>query len=95
MKLFQYYLKTAMVALTALFVTSCHDLLDEAPENTSFLADTDYTQSENMILPLLGAYAEFYARGWEDFPLISVRGDDVNAGGLGDQQDYAEMDKYN
>ncbi len=95
MKLFQYYLKITMVALMAMVVSSCHDLLDEAPENTSFLADTDYTKSENMILPLLGAYAEFYARGWEDFPLISVRGDDVNAGGLGDQQDYAEMDKYN
>ena len=83
------------VAFTALVVTSCHDLLDEPPENTSFLEDTDYTNSGNMILPLLGAYAEFYNRGWEDFPLISVRGDDVNAGGLGDQQDYAETDRYN
>jgi hypothetical protein len=27
--------------------------------------------------------------------LSSVRGDDVNAGGLGDQQDYAETDSYN
>jgi hypothetical protein len=35
------------------------------------------------------------SRGWEDFPVISVRGDDVNAGGKGDQQDFAEEDKYN
>ena len=48
-----------------------------------------------MILHLLGVYAEFYARGWEDYPLLSVRGDDVDAGGLGDQQDFAEMDKFN
>ncbi len=95
MKLFQHYIKIAMVAVTAMVVTSCHDLLDEVPENTSFLEDTDYKQSQNMILPLIGAYAELYARGWEDFPLISVRGDDVNAGGLGDQQDYAETDKFN
>lgn len=95
MKLLRHYIKIAMIAFSAMAVTSCHDLLDDAPENTSFIEDTDYTQSENMILPLVGAYAEFYARGWEDFPLISVRGDDVNAGGLGDQQDYAETDKYN
>lgn len=95
MKLLTYYTRIAVIALIALTATSCHDLLEEAPENTSFIDDTDYTNSDNMILPLLGAYAEFYSRGWEDFPLISVRGDDVNAGGLGDQQDYAETDKYN
>jgi hypothetical protein len=48
-----------------------------------------------MVLPLIGAYAEFQNRGWEQFPLIAVRGDDVNAGGLGDQQDFAETDKFN
>ncbi|MGC1241781.1 MAG: RagB/SusD family nutrient uptake outer membrane protein [Chryseosolibacter sp.] len=95
MKLLKYYIKIAVVAFTAMVVTSCHDLLDEPPENTSFLEDTDYTNSDNMMLPLIGTYAGFYNRGWEDFPLISVRGDDVNAGGLGDQQDYAETDKYN
>ena len=48
-----------------------------------------------MIVPLLGAYGEFQDRGWEDFPVLAVRGDDVNAGGLGDQQDFAEEDKFN
>lgn len=95
MKLLKYYIKIAVIAFTAMVVTSCHDLLDEPPENTAFIEDTDYTASDNMVLPLIGAYAQFYSRGWEDFPLISVRGDDVNAGGLGDQQDYAETDKYN
>lgn len=95
MKLLTYYIRVALIAFTAMVVTSCHDLLDEMPENKSFIEDTDYTQTDNMIQPLIGAYAEFYARGWEDFPLIAVRGDDVNAGGLGDQQDYAETDKYN
>jgi hypothetical protein len=95
MKFIGYYTRIMTLALLAMVVTSCHDLLDEAPEKTSFVSDTDYTQSQNMIQPLIGAYAEFYARGWEDFPLISVRGDDVNAGGLGDQQDYAETDVYN
>ena len=95
MKLLKHYIKIAVIALVAVVITSCHDLLDEVPENKSFVEDTDYTQTEDMILPLLGAYGQFYERGWEDFPLIAVRGDDVNAGGLGDQQDYAETDKYN
>ncbi len=95
MKKINYLIKISFVTLTVLFATACHDLLDEPAENKAFTEETDYTNSGNMILPLIGAYAEFYSRGWEDFPLIAVRGDDVNAGGLGDQQDYAETDKYN
>ncbi|MGV8090286.1 MAG: RagB/SusD family nutrient uptake outer membrane protein [Mangrovibacterium sp.] len=95
MKLFKNNIKLAIFFLGLLMIVSCEDLLNESPENKSFTGDTDYTNSGNMILPLIGAYAEFYLRGWEDFPLISVRGDDVNAGGLGDQQDFAETDIYN
>ena len=94
MKLTKQFITLTLLALLAL-VTSCHDLLDEPTEGKVFTEQTDYTDASNMILPLVGAYAEFYTRGWEDFPLISVRGDDVNAGGLGDQQDYAETDKFN
>lgn len=94
MKLTKQFITLTLLALLAL-VTSCHDLLDEPTEGKVFTEQTDYTDAGNMILPLVGAYAEFYTRGWEDFPVIAVRGDDVNAGGLGDQQDYAEADKYN
>lgn len=88
--------KAIPVLALALFTGSCSsDLLEELPENTVITADVDYTNSDNMVLPLIGAYAEFYTRGWEGIPLISVRGDDVNAGGLGDQQDFAECDKFN
>lgn len=83
-----------VVIAVLLLATSCHDYLNEPQENIVLTRDIDYTQSENMIMPLYGAYADFYSRGWEDFPLISVRGDDVNAGGLGDQQDYAETDRF-
>lgn len=94
MKLMNKYF-TAWLLVACLFVaTSCEDKLHDKPENTSFAGQTDYTKSDNMILPLIGAYAEFQNRGWEDFPIIAVRGDDVNAGGLGDQQDFAETDKY-
>ncbi len=84
----------AMLVAIALLFTACHDLLDEPAENRTFTGETDYTLSENMILPLIGAYTKFYDIGWETFPLISVRGDDVNAGGLGDQQDFMETDHF-
>ncbi len=87
--------RIACVALALVVVTSCDDVLDEKPLNTSFTEDIDYNNADNMILPLIGAYEAFYTRGWEEFPLISVRGDDVNHGGLGDQQDFAETDNFN
>ena len=85
-----------VLLLTLLFIVgACADKLDEVPENVNFTGDIDYTASNNMELPLLGAYATFNNLQWENYPLIAVRGDDVNAGGLGDQQDYAETDKFN
>ncbi len=89
-----YNIRLIFVAVFLLGTAGCHDLLDEPPENTFITGGTDYTASQDMILPLLGAYAEFYSLGWEAFPLISVRGDDVNAGGLGDQQPFADTDHY-
>ena len=86
-----------MFALMVMFFyTGCKKYLEEPPENTTFTGETDYTISENMILPLVGTYERLNLvdMGWENFPLISVRGDDVNAGGLGDQQDFANTDLY-
>ncbi len=95
MKSVKHIMKLIAAIAVFLLPSACHDLLNEPAENRTFTEGTDYTNSGDMILPLIGAYAEFYSRGWEDFPLISVRGDDVNAGGLGDQQDFAETDRYN
>lgn len=77
-----------------MLVFSCSEKLQE---NDGQLAadDLDFTLTENMILPLIGAYSEVYSRGWEDPLLIGVRGDDVNAGGLGDQPLFAETDLFN
>lgn len=83
------------VALTLLVIQACHDLLDQPAENRQFTEETDYTNAGNMRLPLIGMYARLYDRGWENHPLIAIRGDDVNHGGLGDQQDYAETDFFN
>ena len=85
MKSINNYIKISVFTLVLFATTSCHDLLNEDPENNNYTGQTDYTNTSNMIRPLIGAYAEFQDRGWEDFPVIAVRGDDVNAGGLGDQ----------
>lgn len=95
MKYINKITKFTLLAFLLLFLSACHDNLDELAENRSFTGDTDYSISSDMILPIIGAYSEFNSFGWEVFPLISVRGDDVNAGGLGDQQDYAETDIFN
>jgi len=80
--------------VACIVLSSCNDLLEE---NDGQLAtgDLDFTKTEDMILPLVGAYAVTYSRGWEDPLLVGVRGDDVNAGGLGDQPLFAETDLFN
>ena len=95
MKIIKYYIGLAFIVFSMFIVTSCEKLLDEAPENTKFADETDYTITEDMYSVIIGAYERFQTRGWEEFPLISVRGDDVNHGGEGDQQDFAETDKFN
>jgi hypothetical protein len=80
------------VTLTLLLTSACTDLLDEPLENQDIAENIDYSQPENMILMLYGAYADFNALQWETFPIISVRGDDVNA--AGDQFPLQETDEF-
>lgn len=91
------YKTTAMVLTlgAALVFQSCEDKLDEPALNNTFAGGTDFSKTEDMILSIVGVYEAFQSRGWEQPLLISVRGDDVNSGGLGDQQDYTETDLFN
>ncbi len=95
MKRIFHSLKLFIIVWVVIVFPACHDLLEEPAENRQFTEETDYTNAENLILPLIGVYAEFYNLGWEVHPLVAVRGDDVNHGGLGDQQDFAETDYFN
>ena len=94
MKLKQFIIPFATLIAALFIAAGCSNKLDELPENRTFTGETDYTIGGNMIQPLLGSYVDFNETQWEDFPLIAVRGDDVNAGGLGDQQDLSEADNY-
>ncbi len=93
MKLFKNIFLTSLVAIFIL--TGCSDKLDEPQRNNNFAAGTDFTKTEDMILSIIGVYEAYQSRGWEQPLLISVRGDDVNSGGLGDQQDFTETDLFN
>ncbi len=95
-KLFKnIYGSLILITLFALVLVSCSDRLDEPQENNNFAGGTDFTKTEDMILSIVGVYEAFQSRGWEQPLLISVRGDDVNSGGLGDQQDFTETDLFN
>ncbi|MCL6259889.1 RagB/SusD family nutrient uptake outer membrane protein [Aquiflexum sp. TKW24L] len=85
------YLKY-ILSLTLLSAMSCTDLLEEPLENQIIAENTDYTESQNMILMLFGSYAELHSLQWETFPIISVRGDDVNS--AGDQFPLLETDVF-
>lgn len=94
MKIINTFFKVMFCTSVIITVTSCNDILDEPQENTVITETTDYTNTDNMISPLLGAYAKFQFNEWETGLLLSVRGDDVNAGGLGDQRPFADTDVY-
>ena len=95
MKIFNKYgFSIGITALLLLVLPACEKNLDEPALNRTFNEEIDYSISDNMVLPLIGVYADFYSRGWETIPLIAVRGDDVNAGGLGDQQPFDATDHY-
>lgn len=85
-------IKGLMLALAVFTFSACEDRLMEPDENTVFNEDADYTNSENMLPVLIGAYEGFYTRGWENHLLIGVRGDDVNA--AGDQVPLIETDLF-
>lgn len=92
MKLLKYIQWAGLVALVLVVATACEKQLDAPLENQQIAEETDYSQSENMVMMLYGAYGELYNLQWETFPTISVRGDDVNA--AGDQAALIETDAF-
>ncbi len=95
MKLFKKNTLPTLFVFLILIISGCTDKLNELELNNNFAGGTDFTKTEDMQLSIIGVYEAFQSRGWEQPLLISVRGDDVNAGGLGDQQDFAETDLFN
>lgn len=95
MRLLKNTIITRVMAMSLVLTIACTDKLDEPQLNNNFAGGTDFTDSSGMQLSLVGVYEAFHSRGWEQPLLISVRGDDVNSGGLGDQPDFMETDLFN
>lgn len=92
MKPLRYIKWASVIALVFVFGTACEKQLEAPLENQQIAEETDYSQSENMVLMLYGAYGELYSLQWETFPTIAVRGDDVNS--AGDQAPLIETDAF-
>lgn len=87
------YINLIVASLSLGALQSCDNRLNEELELYTE-SSVDYTSPEAAKGALIGAYATFQSVGWEQIPVISVRGDDVNAGGLGDQPGFADTDNY-
>ncbi|MFW5760808.1 MAG: RagB/SusD family nutrient uptake outer membrane protein [Cyclobacteriaceae bacterium] len=81
-----------LLTFSMVIMSSCDSFIDEPLENTALLEDVDYTQTENMFQLLTGSYANLYGMQWETYPLLAIRGDDVNA--AGDQVPLQETDVF-
>ena len=93
MRAIKFWKYRLTLCLALVVSSSCDKYLDEPIEQQALIEDIDYTQTENMNQLLVGAYATLYNMQWETFPLVSVRGDDVNA--AGDQVPLIETDLFN
>jgi hypothetical protein len=87
-------LKGALVAWLFLFfvTTGCDSSLDEPLAQEELVEGIDYSKTEDMFAVLVGAYGNLYFLQWETFPLIAMRGDDVNNGG--DQFPFWETEEF-
>ncbi|QCK17043.1 RagB/SusD family nutrient uptake outer membrane protein [Mangrovivirga cuniculi] len=81
----------SLILFISILVISACDV-DEPLENVELSEETDYSQTENMVLFVNGAYGLLYNSQWETYAVLGVRGDDVNA--AGDQAPLQEMDRY-
>ena len=65
MKNIKHLLNSLVYVLVAgLCFSSCEDKLKEQDGQLG-TGDLDYTKTNDMILPLIGAYGQMYSRGWE------------------------------
>lgn len=92
MKIKQLTGKVIIIGLLLFVALSCDKQLDEPLDQQFVAEEIDYTETADMELVLKGAYGQFYFLQWETFPVIGVRGDDVNA--AGDQVPLWQIEEF-
>ncbi len=77
-------------------MTGCSDYLDIDPENKTPETEVDYTDTDNMYMPVSGVYAKIRtgACHWVIWPLSNVRDDDMWSGRTDDQQLLVDYGNY-
>ena len=91
------YLSVLALASLLFCATSCSDYIDIDPENSVPEEKVDYTNLDNMYMPVSGVYAKVRtgAMHWVIWPLSIVRDGDVWSGKPDDQAPLVDMGKYN
>ena len=91
------YLSVLALASLLFGATSCSDYIDIDPENSVPEEKVDYTNLDNMYMPVSGVYATVRtnAMHWVIWPLSIVRDGDVWSGKPDDQAPLVDMGKYN
>ena len=91
------YLSVLALASLLFGATSCSDYIDIDPENSVPEEKVDYTNLDNMYMPVSGVYAKLRTGGmhWVIWPLSIIRDDDVWSGRVDDQATLVDMGNYN
>lgn len=91
------YLSVLALASLLFGATSCSDYIDIDPENSVPEEKVDYTNLDNMYMPVSGVYAKVRtgAMHWVIWPLSIVRDGDVWSGKPDDQAPLVDMGKFN
>ena len=91
------YLSVLALASLLFGATSCSDYIDIDPENSVPEEKVDYTNLDNMYMPVSGVYAKVRtgAMHWVIWPLSIIRDGDVWSGKPDDQAPLVDMGNYN
>lgn len=91
------YLSVLALASLLFGATSCSDYIDIDPENSVPEEKVDYTNLDNMYMPVSGVYAKVRtgAMHWVIWPLSIVRDGDAWSGKPDDQAPLVDMGNYN
>lgn len=91
------YLSVLALASLLFGATSCNDYIDIDPENSVPEEKVDYTNLDNMYMPVSGVYAKVRtgAMHWVIWPLSTVRDGDIWSGKPDDQAQLVDFGNFN
>ena len=92
MKSYNFFFRVTLMAAVVFLAPSCDSALNNPLETEVVESGIDYTNMNLRAQLMRGSYYSLYNLQWETFPLLSVRGDDVNA--KGDQEPLLETEAF-